>query len=34
MAAVANAVRDAIGKRLTDLPMSPPRVLAALEEHD
>jgi CO/xanthine dehydrogenase Mo-binding subunit len=34
MAAVANAVRDAIGKRLTDLPMSPPRVLAVLEEHD
>ena len=31
MAAVANAVRDATGVRLTDLPMSPPRVLAALE---
>ena len=28
--AVANAVRDAIGVRLTDLPMTPPRVLAAL----
>ena len=33
MAAVANAVRDAIGVRLTDLPMSPPRVLAALDAH-
>jgi CO/xanthine dehydrogenase Mo-binding subunit len=30
MAAVANAVRHAIGLRLTDLPMSPPKVLAAL----
>jgi CO/xanthine dehydrogenase Mo-binding subunit len=30
MAAVANAVEDAIGVRLTDLPMSPPRILAAL----
>jgi CO/xanthine dehydrogenase Mo-binding subunit len=29
-AAVANAVRHAIGLRLTDLPMSPPKVLAAL----
>lgn len=28
--AVANAVRDAIGIRLRDLPMTPPRVLAAL----
>ncbi len=28
--AVANAVRDAIGARITDLPMTPPRVLAAL----
>ena len=32
MAAVANAIRDAIGLRLTDLPMSPPRVLAAIDE--
>ena len=31
MAAVANAIRDAVGLRLTDLPMSPPRVLAALD---
>jgi len=29
-AAVANAVRHAIGLRLTDLPLSPPKVLAAL----
>jgi CO/xanthine dehydrogenase Mo-binding subunit len=32
MAAVANAIRNAIGLRLTDLPMSPPKVLAALSE--
>jgi CO/xanthine dehydrogenase Mo-binding subunit len=32
MAAVANAIADAIGVRLRDLPMSPPRVLAALGE--
>ena len=31
MAAVANAIADAIGVRLRDLPMSPPRVLAALD---
>jgi CO/xanthine dehydrogenase Mo-binding subunit len=31
LAAVANAVRNAIGLRFTELPMSPPRVLAALE---
>ena len=30
LAAVANAVRTAIGLRLTDLPMSPPKVLAAI----
>jgi CO/xanthine dehydrogenase Mo-binding subunit len=29
-AAVANAIRNATGLRLTDLPMSPPKVLAAL----
>ena len=29
-AAVANAIRSAIGLRMTDLPMSPPKVLAAL----
>jgi CO/xanthine dehydrogenase Mo-binding subunit len=30
LAAVANAVKKAIGRRLTELPMSPPKVLAAL----
>jgi CO/xanthine dehydrogenase Mo-binding subunit len=32
MAAVANAIEDAIGVRMADLPMSPPRILAALED--
>jgi CO/xanthine dehydrogenase Mo-binding subunit len=31
LAAAANAVRDAIGIRIHDLPLSPPRVLAALD---
>ncbi|MBV9861911.1 MAG: xanthine dehydrogenase family protein molybdopterin-binding subunit [Alphaproteobacteria bacterium] len=31
MAAVANAIADAIGTRLRDLPMSPPRLLAAID---
>jgi CO/xanthine dehydrogenase Mo-binding subunit len=31
MAAIANAVESAIGIRFTELPMSPPRVLAAIE---
>jgi CO/xanthine dehydrogenase Mo-binding subunit len=31
MAAVANAIYHAIGRRLTELPMSPPKVLAALD---
>jgi CO/xanthine dehydrogenase Mo-binding subunit len=31
MAAVGNAIRDAIGIRLTDLPMSPPKVRAAVD---
>jgi hypothetical protein len=31
LAAVANAVRHATGLRLTELPMSPPKVLAALD---
>jgi CO/xanthine dehydrogenase Mo-binding subunit len=31
LAAAANAVRDAIGIRINDLPMSPPRVLAAID---
>ena len=32
MAAVANAIENAIGARLTDLPMSPPKVRAAVDE--
>jgi CO/xanthine dehydrogenase Mo-binding subunit len=32
LAAVANAVKDATGVRMTTLPMSPPRVLQALDE--
>jgi CO/xanthine dehydrogenase Mo-binding subunit len=32
LAAVSNAMRDATGVRFTDLPLSPPRVLAALAE--
>lgn len=31
LAAIANAVSDAAGVRLTELPMSPPRILDALE---
>ncbi|MCG8545879.1 MAG: molybdopterin-dependent oxidoreductase, partial [Alphaproteobacteria bacterium] len=31
MAAIANAVKNAVGLRLTDLPMSPPKVLSALD---
>lgn len=31
MAAIANAIENAIGKRLTELPMSPPKVLAAID---
>jgi CO/xanthine dehydrogenase Mo-binding subunit len=34
MAAIANAIRNATGKRLTQLPMSPPKVLEALEAGD
>jgi CO/xanthine dehydrogenase Mo-binding subunit len=30
MAAVANAIADAAGVRMTDLPMSPPKVLKAI----
>jgi CO/xanthine dehydrogenase Mo-binding subunit len=32
LAAVANAMRDTTGIRFTELPLSPPRVLAALEQ--
>ena len=31
MAAVANAIEGAIGRRLCELPMSPPKVLAAID---
>ena len=31
MAAIANAIENAIGRRLSELPMSPPKVLAAIE---
>jgi len=31
LAAVANAVRAAIGKRITDLPLSPPKIRAAID---
>jgi len=31
LAAVANAVSHAIGKRVTDLPLSPPRLLAVID---
>jgi CO/xanthine dehydrogenase Mo-binding subunit len=34
LAAVANAMRDATGVRFTELPLSPPRVLAALTMQD
>ena len=34
MAAIANAIQRATGKRLTDLPMSPPKVLAAIDAGD
>ncbi|WP_281983781.1 xanthine dehydrogenase family protein molybdopterin-binding subunit [Thalassorhabdomicrobium marinisediminis] len=32
LAAVANAVSDAVGVRMTHVPISPPRILAALKE--
>ena len=34
MAAVANAIADAIGARMRDLPMSPPKVRAVLDEQN
>ena len=34
MAAVANAVADAIGRRMQELPMSPPKVLEALDNRN
>ncbi|CAM5500610.1 molybdopterin-dependent oxidoreductase [Mycolicibacterium aubagnense] len=32
LAAIANAVSNAVGVRMTHIPMSPPRILAALEQ--
>ncbi len=34
MAAVANAIADAIGTRMRDLPMSPPKIRAALDDQE
>ncbi len=34
MAAVANAIEDATGVRMTSLPISPPKMLAALDAAD
>ena len=34
LAATSNAVRDALGFRINDLPLSPPRVLAAIDESE
>jgi hypothetical protein len=34
MAAIANAIERATGRRLTELPMSPSKVLAAIEASD
>jgi len=34
MAAVANAVADAIGIRMRDLPISPPKLRAAVDDHE
>jgi CO/xanthine dehydrogenase Mo-binding subunit len=34
MAAVANAIADATGIRLRDLPMSPPHLRAAIDAED
>ena len=31
MAAIANAIADAVGRRMTELPMSPPKVLDAID---
>ena len=32
LAAIANAIHDAVGVRMTDLPMNPPAILRALAE--
>ncbi|MBV8167326.1 MAG: xanthine dehydrogenase family protein molybdopterin-binding subunit, partial [Alphaproteobacteria bacterium] len=33
-AAIANAIEDAVGVRVTDMPFTPERVLAALDEQE
>jgi CO/xanthine dehydrogenase Mo-binding subunit len=34
MAAISNAIERAVGRRLTELPMSPPKVLAAIDARE
>jgi CO/xanthine dehydrogenase Mo-binding subunit len=34
MAAIANAIERAVGRRLTELPMSPPKLLAAIDAEE
>ena len=34
MAAVANAIADAIGVRMRDLPISPPKLRAAIDHEE
>jgi len=34
LAVAANAVRDALGFRIPDLPLSPPNVLAAIDDRE
>lgn len=34
MAAIGNAIRSAIGLRMPDLPMSPPKIRAAIDAAD
>lgn len=34
LTAVANAVKNALGFRVNDLPLNPPRILAAIEEYE
>jgi len=34
LAATSNAVRDALGFRVSELPMSPPRLLEAIDSQE
>ena len=34
LAAIANAVSNSVGIRMKELPMSPPRILKAIEENN